>query len=132
MNSRRRFTFREKEKILGEQDHLGLSVGDISRRCNIQRSTIQGWRVALENAQLISRNKKSAHPGNGSQYSEHEAAIRDFIVQRRNMRAVVTVRSIISRPIELCPTAEEKSCKSRQMLAYGFIKRNRFSIRRIT
>ena len=132
MNSRRRFTFREKEKILGEQDHLGLSVGDIFRRCNIQRSTIQGWRVALENAQLISRNKKSAHPGNCTQYSEHEAAIRDFIVQRRNMRAVVTVRSIISRLIELCPTAEEKSSKSRQMWAYRFIKRNRFSIRRIT
>ena len=48
------------------------------------------------------------------------------------MRAVVTARSIISRLIELCPTAEEKSCKSRQMWAYRFIKRNRFSIRRIT
>ena len=123
---------REKARILGEQKCLHLSNGELCRRYGIQNGQISKWKETLEKGRLVSKRKKTICPGKPSQYGEHEQAILEYIIQRRNVLAVINVGSIIRKLHELCPFAREKSYKSEQMWAYRFLARNSLSIRRIT
>lgn len=129
---RRRFTLSEKVRILGEQDRLRLSNGDIYRRFGVQNGQLASWRNAFEAGRFTSRRRKSLHSGPQSQYAAHEVAIKDYILGERNVKAIVNVGSMIRKLAEFCQSSTEKSYKSRQMWAYRFISRNRFSIRRVT
>lgn len=132
MTRRRRFTLREKDRILGEQERLELSNAELCRRYEIQNNQIIQWRTSLSRARYISKNKKSLHCGNRSKYHQHEEAISDYILARRGIMAIVNVRSIITKLAELCPESIENTYKSRQMWTYRFLRRRKFSIRRIT
>lgn len=132
MTIRRRYSFTEKSRVLAEQRRLGLSNAEICRRHSIQNNQLLAWRVAVENARFVSKTKKSLNTGRRSIYHEHETAIKDYILQRRSVSAIVNARSIIVKLVELCPNAAEKSFGSKQIWAYRFIARHKFSIRRIT
>ena len=129
---RRRFSLAEKARIFGEQDRYSLSNTEIARRHRIQPIQISKWRTAIDKGRFTSKTKKSLHPGTPSQYSQHENIIKDYIIEHRNMKVVITVGSVIRKLAELCPESQDKTYKSRQMWAYRFLARNRFSIRRIT
>lgn len=122
----------QKAKILGEQERLHLSNAELCRRYGIQNGQISKWKEGLERGQFTSKGKKSLHTGNPSQYAVHESAIHEYVIERRNIRAIVNVRAIIRKLGELCPGAAAKSYKSRQMWTYRFLARHRFSIRRTT
>jgi len=118
--------------IVGEQRRFGCTNAFVCRRYHIQNHQLNEWKVAVEKGRLVSKTKNSLGKGRKSVYAEFEEAIRDYVLQRRAIRSIVNVRSLINKLVELCPAAADNSYKSKQMWAYRFIARNRFLIRRIT
>ena len=123
---RRRFTIAEKLRILRVQIAEALSDKATFRRFGIQGSQLVRWRSNMEKFTLISKTNKSVGEGRKSLYHEAESAIRDFILEIREQRGVVSVRSVIFKLHELCPEARDKSFRSKQQWVYRYLRRESF------
>jgi transposase-like protein len=132
MVARRRFTLSQKTRILAEQSAHRLTNGEVCRRHNIQNHQLNEWKDAVERGRFISKCKKSVGGGMKSKYHEHEADLVKYIHEKRSAKCIVTIHSLIRKLSELCSVSTETTYRSRQMWAHRFLKRNRFSIRRIT
>ena len=129
---RRSFTLARKTQIIEEQRRDRMSASEICRRHNIQPHQLADWKRAHPEARFVSKSMRGFNSGRKSIYSDHEDAIRDFVMLQRTERAVVNIRSIIIKLEKLYEEARAKTFRSKQMWAHRFILRNGFSLRRIT
>lgn len=129
---RRSFTLSRKFQILEEQRREHLSGRAICDRYGLQLHQLENWKTLQRTSLFTSKRKRSMNNGPKSVYSEHENAIRDFVLLKRSEGTVVNIRSIIYKLHELSMDSRSKSFKANQMWAYRFLLRNGFSLRRIT
>ena len=61
-----------------------------------------------DKARPVSKCKRSLHGGNRSVYADAEDFLFDYILARRDVKAVVTVRSVVETLRELRPDSQEK------------------------
>jgi transposase-like protein len=98
-----------------------MTNGEVCRRYNLQNHQLNEWRITIERGRFVSKRKKSLSKGPKSAYFDHENTLKEYVLQRRSVKSIVTVRSLICKLAELCPTSIEKHYKSRQTWAYRFI-----------
>ena len=65
-------------------------------------------------------------------YADAEDSLFDYILERRDVKAVVTVRSVVEKLRELRPDSQEKPFKSLREWAYRFMRRRGLTLREIT
>lgn len=129
---RGRFTMRQRLAILREQEVTRVSDGELCRRYNIQHTQLNRWKLSLTQIRMAGGRRLSLQQGRRPEFWELEDELLRYVHDRRERRAIVTVRNLTDELFRLVPLERQRSFVCMRRYTYRFMARNRLSIRRIT
>ena len=115
----------------------GVSLHGIGEKLKIDKSMMRKWKNDEEKLRLVKYKDKNYRINRGGEIKRNMTEIQEndiynFIKENREKKKAIGAKSVICYAGKINPKFEEKSLKTKLMWCYRFIKRNGFSICRIS